>query len=158
MVFETMSETERQSWITLIADSIVLAWFWKAMAPGWSLIPTVTEPEAVGRVFLSVVVLTIVTHAVIAAVFNLRRGKDDIELDERDRDAQGYGSHVGYLAMYFGVGATMLALLSGYVFPEDVGGPFKIMTVVHALFVLVILSYLADLARNVAMILRYRSI
>jgi len=33
---EDMSETQRQSWITLIADGAVFIWFWQKMTAGLS--------------------------------------------------------------------------------------------------------------------------
>ena len=150
-----LSEMERQSWATLIADGLLFTWFWKTMAPGWSLIPRDLDPAQLSSVFVKLVILTIVVHAVIAAVFSFRRNRDEVELDERDLDAQAYGSRIAYTAMYLGVGAITLAALSGYILPEEVTTPFRIETMVHVIFALVLLSYAADLLRNAAMLLRY---
>ena len=79
---EDMSEGERQAWITLIADGAVFAWFWQKSTIGLSPKLIHTHIEEFGSILLGVVFLTIILHAVIASIFDIRKRKGDVEIDE----------------------------------------------------------------------------
>jgi small-conductance mechanosensitive channel len=153
-----LSEMERQSWATLIADGFIFVWFWKSMAPGWSLKPADFDPASLSSLFISLVVLTVIVHIAIASIFSFRRRKDEVEFDERDLDAQSFGSRIAYNSLYLGIGAVIMAVLTGYILPEDVVLAMRITDMVHVLFALVMLCFVADLLRNAAMILRYNRV
>ena len=161
-IVETMSEPERQSWVTLIADGLVFIWFWKTIAPGWSLMPRALSPSEAGGLFLILVIITIFYHAVIGAAFALRANKDGVEKDERDLEIQSFGARIGYSALQIGLGVIIVIALVTYVAgtdyapPNVVSSPINLTTPVQFLFALVFLSYVADLMRHGVIVARYR--
>lgn len=156
-IIENMSEPERQSWITLIADSFVFIWFWKAMAPGWSLVPDNFTPSETGGLFLKLVIITIFYHIVISLVFEFRRRKGGVEKDERDLEIQSFGTRVGYTALQLGVGVIIVVALMSYVVGETYQPPYKLTTPVQFIFALTFVSYVSDLLRHGAAVVRYRA-
>ena len=156
-ILDDMTETERQSWITLIADGLVFLWFWKAMAPGWSLVPQRFSPAEAGGLFFKLVIVTIIYHAIISAVFEIRRRHDGVDEDERDIEIQSAGSRLGYTLLQLGLGAVIISALLSYVAGENYIGPVTLDTPVQFLFALVFISYVADLARHGLIVYRYRT-
>lgn len=155
-IVESMSEPERQSWVTLLADGLVFLWFWSAIAPGWSLNPTNFSPSETGELFLKLIIVAIFYNAVIGAVFSLRRRHNGVESDERDLEIQSFGSRVGYTALQLGVGLVIIGMLMSYVFGDDFTGSLNFDTPVEILFSLVFISYVADLLRHGVIVARYR--
>mgnify|MGYP000430200998 CR=1 FL=1 len=156
-IIADMSEPERQSWVTFLADGLVFIWFWKAVAPGWSLLPDAFSPEETAGLFLKLVIITIVYHVAISLAFALRRGKGNVERDERDLDIQSYGTRVGYLALHFGLGALIVSALLSYIIGDDYLSPIALTTPFQFIFAMTFISYVADLSRHGAALLRYRT-
>ncbi|WP_189498096.1 hypothetical protein [Algimonas arctica] len=156
-IITDMSEPERQSWITLLADGFVFVWFWKAIAPGWSLNPSNLSPGETGELFLKLVIITIFYHAVIGIIFSVRRRQGEVDRDERDVAIQSFGSRVGYIALHAGVGLTTVGILMSYIIADEYTGSIAFETPVEILFSLVFVSYVADLMRHGAVVLRYRA-
>lgn len=157
-VIANMSEPERQSWITLIADGFVFVWFWKTMTSGWSLTPHEMSPGQLGQIYLSLVIITIIYHAVIAGFFEFRkRGGGGIEQDERDVLISAMGSKLGYSVLQIGVGVILVAAVINYAYGADVVPFLYIETPVQFLFAITFISYAADLVRHVAILLRYQA-
>lgn len=155
-IVESMSEPERQSWVTFFADGLVFLWFWKMIAPGWSLNSINFSPSETGELFLKLIVITIVYHAVIGAAFAFRRRQNEVDRDERDLEIQSFGSRVGYSALHIGVGLVIVGILISYVIGEEFTGSLNFDTPVEILFSLVFISYVADLLRHGVIIARYR--
>ena len=155
-ILNDMSEPERQSWITLLADGMVFIWFWKSIAPGWSLSPDHLSPAETGGLFLKLIFVTIFYHAIIGAVFALRRRKGDVDKDERDLEIQAFGSSIGYTALYLGVGVVIVGILMSYVIGVGYTPSISFTTPVEILFSLVFVSYAADLLRHTAIVTRYQ--
>ena len=65
---EDMSEPQRQAWITLLADGAVFAYFWSKTTIGLSPKLIHTNIKEFGGIILSVVIVTVILHAVIAAI------------------------------------------------------------------------------------------
>lgn len=156
-IVANMSEPERQSWVTLLADGLVFIWFWKAIAPGWSLTPANMSPADTGALFFKLVIIAIIYHTVIGAAFSYRRRKGDIERDERDVEIQSFGTRIGYFALHLGVGLVTVGILLSYVIGEDYTPSILFTTPVEILFSLVFVSYLADLLRHAVVVVRYRA-
>lgn len=155
-IVESMSEPERQSWVTFIADGLVFIWFWKTIAPGWSLNPINFSPSETGGLFLKLIIVAIFYNVIIGAVFALRRRHSGVDRDERDVVIQSFGSRVGYMALQFGVGLLMIGILLSYVMGGDFTGSLNLTRPLKFSFSLVFISYLADLLRHGVIIARYR--
>lgn len=152
---EDMSEPERESWVTFIADALVFAWFWKTMAPGWSLTPDAFTPEQLGRVFLTLVIITIIYHIIIRLFFEIRRRDAAIEHDERDDLIQSASSKLAYGVLQFGAGFIGVVGLLSYIGGVDYVAPLRIDTPVQYVFSIVVASYVASLVRHGSAIIRY---
>jgi len=135
---EDMSEAERQSWITLLADGAVLIYFCRAMTTGSIWVPDHYEPAALGEIFIGLVIVTIILHAGIASVFARR------------------GSRNGYGVLQFGLGIIIISILVGYAAGDGFEGMIKLQTPVQIIFYLTALSYIADLVKQGSMIIDYR--
>ena len=153
---EHMSEGERQSWITFLADGAVLIWFWQKMTAGFS--PQVIEQDMghFSGTVLGLIIVTIILHAVIAAIFEIRKGKDADETDERDLQIERKGAHWGYRLLQWGLGGVVVMIFLHHSFGESYAPPFSIQTPVEIIFALLVVSYVADLAKHGLMILAYR--
>ena len=155
---EDMSETERQSWMTLLVDGAVFIWFVGKMTHGRfpSLTIGTISPSGLMKIYIGVIVVTIILHAVIAAIFAARRRSDHTtEKDERDILIERKGAAYG-----FGFVAVMLNIITFmYLFENTVDGYeywLSLMNVSHMFFVLLATAFVADIIKNTVMVLSYR--
>ena len=157
VLIEDMSETERQSWIVLLADGAVLIWFWKKMTFNWQLQPEAMSLEAFGALIIGLIILTIILHAVIAAVFDARKRKGDVERDERDVNIERKGAHAGYRFLQIGVGVIMFGIFMSHGLGADYQSDYRMETPVQIIYYIMIVSYIADLIKHGVMIHAYRT-
>lgn len=155
-LIEDMSEPERQSWITLLADGAVFVYFMKQMTGGWSLTPIDYGRSEVAGVFASIVILTIVLHTVIAIIFEIRKNKDGLAKDERDQNIARAGNRNAYWLMQAGVGVLVVTLLIQFVVGDAYMGPISVIKPVEMIFGLAFVSYVSDLVKHATILLGYR--
>ena len=153
---EDMSEPERQAWITLLADGAVFAYFWSKTTIGLSPRLIHTEMKEFGGIILSVVIATVIVHAIIASIFEMRKRKDAYQKDERDITIERKGAHWGYRLMQWGVGGVIVTLLLHNMVGADYTPPISIEKPAEIIFALLVVSYIADLVKQGIMILAYR--
>ena len=154
---EDMSEPQRQAWITLLADGAVFVYFWSKTTIGLSPQLIHTNIEEFGEIILSVVIATVILHAVIASIFDMRKRKEAYEKDERDITIERKGAHWGYRLMQWGVGGVIVTLLLHNVVGADYAPPSPIQKPAEIIFVLIIVSYVADLVKQAVVIWAYRT-
>lgn len=152
---QTMSEPERESWVTFIADALVFAWFVKVMLANWTSVPEAKTPRELAEIYITLVVITIIYHVVISLVFAIRRRRDGVESDERDTHIQGEGSNAGYKTLEFGVGMVIIIGLLCFIAGDSYIPPFRIDTPVQFIFALTAVSYVASLIKHGVILLRY---
>lgn len=152
---QTMSEPERQSWVTFIADALVFAWFVKVMLANWTSVPDAKTPAELGEIYLYLIIITVIYHVIISVVFKIRRRRDGVESDERDTLIQGEGSTAGYKALEFSVGMIIIIGLFCYIAGENYIPPMRIDTPVQFIFALTAVSYVASLIKHGVILLRY---
>jgi len=63
-----MSETQRQSWITLLADGAVFIWIWQKMTIGLSPQVVHNDMGEFGALIIRAIIITVILHAVIASI------------------------------------------------------------------------------------------
>jgi len=153
---EDMSERERQSWVVLLADGAVFAYFWQKMTIGLSPRPVYTDMGEFGEIIIGVIIVTIILHAVIASIFEMRKRKEPYETDERDIQIERKGAHWGYRLMQYGVGTVIFIMFMHAVIGEGYTPPISVKTPVEIIFWLMVVSYVADLVKHGIMILAYR--
>ena len=154
---EDMSEGERQSWITLLADGAVFVWFWQKMTVGLSPRPVYTNMDEFGGVVLGLILITIILHAAIATVFELRKRKEAYQKDERDVDIERLGAHWGYRLMQWGVGVIVVMMFLN-TFKELGFTPLlPLEKPAEIIFALLVVSYVADLLKHGLMVKAYRA-
>jgi len=153
---EDMSEPERQSWITLLADGAVFIWFLSKMTIWPSLKPIHTDMEEFGEVILGVVIVTIILHAVIASIFDMRKRKEAFMRDERDTEIARKGSDYGYRVMQWGVGVIVVTMLAHNMIGPTYTPPVRIEKPVEIIFGLLVVSYIADLLKQGVKLHAYR--
>jgi len=154
---EDMSEPERRAWITLLADGAVFAYFWSKTTIGLSPKLIHTEMKDFGAIIVSVVIVTVILHAVIASIFDMRKRKETYEKDERDITIERKGAHWGYRLMQWGVGGVIVTMLLHYGIGIDYVPPISIQKPAEIIFALLVVSYAADLVKQGVMILAYRN-
>ena len=155
-LIEDMSETQRQSWITLLADGAIFIWFWQKMTHGLSLQVVHNNIEEFGALIIRVIIITLILHAIIAAIFDLRKRKESYEKDERDIQIENEGAHAGYRVYYFGIGGIIFMMFPHIWLGKDYTPTFSIRTPVEIIFALMMVSYAADLIKHGVMIRAYR--
>ena len=153
---EDMSEPQRQAWITLLADGAVFVYFWSKTTIGLSPQLIHTNIEEFGEIILSVVIATVILHAVIASIFDMRKRKEAYEKDERDITIERKGAHWGYRLMQWGVGGVIITLLAHNLIGIDYKPPVSIQKPAEIVFALLVVSYVADLVKHGIMIWTYR--
>lgn len=153
---EDMSEPQRQAWITLLADSAVFAYFWSKTTIGIKPQLIQTDMKEFGEIILGVVIVTIIVHAVIAAIFDMRKRKEPYEKDERDIAIERKGAHWGYRLMQWGVGGVIVTLLMHSLIGTAYKPPISIQKPAEIIFALMVVSYIADLVKQGIMIWAYR--
>ena len=153
---EDMSETQRQSWITLLADGAVFIWLWQKMTIGLSPQFVHNDMNEFGEIIIGVIIITVILHAIIASIFDIRKRKESYEKDERDIQIERKGAHWGYRVMQFGVGGVMFMIFMHSWIGEDYTPTFSVQTPVEIIFSLLVISYVADLIKHGVMILAYR--
>ena len=152
---ETMSTPERESWATFIADGLVFAWFLKILLANWTSEPGLRTPEDLTSVYVTLIVITIIYHAVISAVFSAYRRQKGIASDERDVMIQGQGFRAGYLALQLGCGFVLIIGLLSFIAGSEYLSPIRIDTPVQFILGLTAVSYVASLIRHGVILWRY---
>ena len=153
---EDMSETQRQAWITLLADGAVFAYFWSKTTIGLSPQLIHTEIKDFSGIILSVVIATVIVHSVIGAIFDMRKRKEAYKKDERDIAIERKGAHWGYRLMQWGLGGIIITMLLHNLVGPDYTPPISIEKPAEIIFAMLVVSYAADLTKQVIMILAYR--
>ena len=153
---EDMSEPERQSWITFLADGAVFIYFVQKLTQGYGFKAQHFEPREIGEIFLGIVIVTIIVHAVIASVFEMRKRKEAYEKDERDIEVARQGDRNAYWFIQAGIGIVLVTLLIQYMVGDDYQGHVSVIKPVEMIFALGVVSYVADLIKHGTMIMAYR--
>jgi len=151
---EDMSETHRQAWATLIVDVTVFIFFLQKMVVGDS-VNDYAPKELVG-IFVGLIIVTIILHAVIASVFAVRKRSDDTELkDERDIKIERKGASYGFYFL-----AVVMNIMAGQLLLEtsitDYQGVVTMTNTSHLFFVLVSAAFIGDIIKNGVMVLSFR--
>ena len=155
ITLEDMSSTQRQSWLTLLADGAVFVWFWQKMTVGLSPVPINYDIREFGEIIFGVIFLTVVLHVVIAAVFDLAARKSETGKDERDIEIERKGAYWGYRILQLGVGFVVVGMLMATSFGAEYQASIQFSTPVQIIFGLMVASYIADLTKHAVMIHGY---
>jgi len=150
-----MTRTQRNSWLVVLADGVVFAWFWQKMTVGLSPIPINYDMSQFGKIVFGIIILTIILHIVISVVFDLTAGDKDSGRDERDIDIERRGAFWGYRILQIGLGVVVVGMLMSETFGADYIAPITFSTPVQIIFGLIVTSYVADLTKHAVMIHGY---
>lgn len=155
---EDMSETERQSWMTLIVDVFVFIWFWKQMTSGFGQSFQIMDYPIKGIVsnYVAVIVITILLHIGISIYFEMRRRKDDDKSkDERDLIIERKGAANGFRFLAIAINVVIVQIL----LENSLNGHetfVSLAKVSHLYFVLLAVAFIGDIIKNGTMVLAYR--
>lgn len=152
---EDMSYLQRQSWLVVLADGAVLAWFWQKMTAGLSFVPIDYDMKAFGGIVIGLIILKVILHAAIAAIFEIVSKQQSSERDERDIEIERRGAFWGYRILQIGLGIVIVGMLMGHMFGTDYQAPFQFSSPVQIIFGLIVASYIADLVKHAVMIHGY---
>ena len=152
---QDMTATQRQSWVTLLADGAVFIWFWRKMTTGFSPFPNQYDIGEFGVIIVGMIILTIILHVIIAIVFEITGRNAGDGKDERDIAIERRGSTWGYRMYQIGVGVITVGVLMSAGFGAEYLSPLRFDTPVQIIFGLVVTSYVADLTKHAVMILGY---
>jgi len=152
---EDMSYLQRQSWLVVLADGAVLAWFWQKMTVGLSPVPIDYDMKAFGGIVIGLIILTVILHGAIAAIFEIVSKQGSLERDERDIEIERRGAFWGYRILQIGLGVVIVGMLMGHMFGADYQAPIQFSSPVQIIFGLIVASYIADLVKHAVMIHGY---
>jgi len=152
---QDMTSTQRHSWLVLLADGAVFAWFWQKMTDGLSPVPKVTIMNEFGSIVVGIIILTIVLHVAISIVFDLMSKSSGKGKDERDIAIERRGAYWGYRILQIGLGVVVVGMVLSGTFGEDYYAPITFSTPVQVIFGLIVTSYVADLVKHAVMIHGY---
>lgn len=163
---EDMSEPQRQSWMSFMADGAVFLWFLSQMFDlrGFLRAPFeqsyVVDLPAGELMALFVVTIgwTIAAHIVIAVIFEARKrkSKNEVERDERDAAIERYGDRFGYYALCVFVNVIIFVALAQNIGGEGYRGPIDVASVSGLFFWLMCGAYVADIGKQAVRIIRYQ--
>ena len=154
-----MSEPERKSWITLMADLCVFSIFIKSMTSGRfpnSLSIDTNEASGLVGVYILVIVATIIIHVIIAGIFAVRGKAGGFERDERDAIIERKGARNGFWVISIAINIVIFQLLLGYSMPSGFGPLFSVMSPSHMFFALMATMFLGDIVYRMTMVIAYR--
>lgn len=152
---QNMTKTQRNSWLVLLADGAVFAWFWQKMTVGLSPAPVIREMDEFGGIVLGIIILTIALHIVISVIFELSHKKSDAGKDERDIAIERRGAFWGYRILQIGLGIVIVGMLLSGGFGMDYQAPIRFSNPVEIIFGLIVTSYVADLTKHAVMLYGY---
>ena len=152
---QDMSSTQRNSWLVLLADGAVFAWFWQKMTVGLSPIPIAYDMREFSEIVLGVILLTVILHIVISSIFQIASGSEKSGRDERDVLIERQGSVWGYRILQIGLGVVVVGMLLSAAVDEGYNFLIAFSSPVQIIFGLMVASYVADLVKHVVMIHGY---
>lgn len=152
---QDMSSTQRNSWLVLLADGAVFAWFWQKMTVGLSPMPIAYDMDEFGGIVIGVIILTVILHAVIASIFEFASGSEKSQRDERDVLIERQGSVWGYRILQIGLGVVVVGILMSAAVDEGYKSLIAFSSPVQIIFGLMVVSYVADLVKHAVMIHGY---
>lgn len=152
---QDMSSTQRNSWLVLLADGAVFAWFWQKMTVGLSPIPIAYDMREFSEIVLGVILLTVILHIVISSIFQIASGSEKSGRDERDVLIERQGSVWGYRILQIGLGVVVVGMLLSAAVDEGYNFLIAFSSPVQIIFGLMVASYVADLAKHAVMIHGY---
>lgn len=158
-LIENMSEPERQSWATLIADICVFSIFLKSMTGGRLPINlhinTHSSGELVG-LYIWIIVATIIIHSIIAAIFAMRVKDEGFERDERDIEIERKGARNGFWVVSIAINIVIFQLLVEQSLSSDYKPLFSVLSPNNMFFALMGTMFLGDIIYRATMVLAYR--
>ena len=152
---QDMSSTQRNSWLVLLADGAVFAWFWQKMTVGLSPIPIAYDMREFSEIVLGVILLTVIIHIVISSIFQIASGSEKSGRDERDVLIERQGSVWGYRILQIGLGVVVVGMLLSAAVDEGYNFLIAFSSPVQIIFGLMVASYVADLVKHAVMIHGY---
>lgn len=152
---QDMSSTQRNSWLVLLADGAVFAWFWQKMTVGLSPIPIAYDMREFSEIVLRVILLTVILHIVISSIFQIASGSEKSGRDERDVLIERQGSVWGYRILQIGLGVVVVGMLLSAAVDEGYNFLIAFSSPVQIIFGLMVASYVADLVKHAVMINGY---
>ena len=152
---QDMSSTQRNSWLVLLADGAVFAWFWQKMTVGLSPIPIAYDMREFSEIVLGVILLTVILHIVISSIFQIASGSEKSGRDERDVLIERQGSVWGYRILQIGLGVVVVGMLLSAAVDEGYNFLIAFSSPVQIIFGLMVASYVADLVKHAVMIHGY---
>ncbi len=154
-----MSEPERQSWATLIADICVFSIFIKSMTSGRLprnfRVESGSASELIG-VYVWVIVVTIIIHAVIASIFALRGKAEGFERDERDVEIERKGARNGFWVVTIVINIIIFQLLVENSLSSDYQALIAVASPSNMFFALMGTMFLGDIVYRATMVWAYR--
>lgn len=154
---EDMSETERASWTTLLADGAVFIYFWQKTTMGGVPRLAHTDMAEFGGIIARVIILTVILHVAISLFFEMRKRNEPYEKDERDIQIERKGALWGYRLMQYGAGAIIVTMLLHAGIGADYTPSISLEKPTEIIFGLLVVSYVADLVKHAVMIHAYRA-
>ena len=114
-------------------------------------------------VFVGLIILTIIAHAIVAGLFAAKR-KEDIdsldfeprEKDERDLEIERKAERYSHWFIYGAINVIIFQLLFENNFTPDFDPPFSVIGVSNMFFALMATLFIGDLIKRVTMVLQYR--
>ena len=163
---EDMSPTEAYSWVSLLATSAIFACFYQVMTSNGYIVVD-HSPGSLMEIFIGIIILTIMVHAVIAGVFAVKRKSTIDELidelsfepsekDERDIEIERKGERQSSWFIYAAVNIIVFILLVEYTFPEGYEPPLSVIKPSHMFFALMSTLFVGDIIKRLSMVLEYR--
>ena len=152
---QDMTSTQRHSWLVLLADGAVFAWFWQKMTVGLSPLPIAYDMREFGKIVVGIIILTIVLHVVILIIFEMSAKDKNSKRDERDVAIERRGAFWGYRILQIGLGVVIVGMLMSGAIGEDYQALIAFSSPVQIIFGLIVISYVADLVKHAVMIHGY---
>ena len=157
-LIENMSEPERKTWATLIVDICVFTVFIKSMTsgsfPSGLNINTHSASEMVG-LYIWIIIVTIILHAIISGIFAARAKSDGYEKDERDADIERRGARNGFWFVSIAINIIIFQLLVENSLSADYKPLFSVLSPSNLFFALMGTMFVGDIIYRATMVRAY---
>jgi len=163
---EDMSPAEAYSWVSLLATGIIFAYFYQKMTYGGYKVVEYSSGTLM-EIFVGLIIMTIVIHAIIAGIFAAKRKTNIDELDfeprekdERDIQIEHKGERYSHWFIYAAVNVIIFQLLFENSFgggaPGEYTAPFSVLGPSKMFFALMASLFIGDIIKRVTMVMEYR--
>ena len=149
-----MAPAEKHAWGSLIAMGLIYYYFQMRMLDGWGIVST--TPKDLLGLYIVVVVLSIISESVIAAILaNKKLG--DIEKDERDIQIEARANGNEHLFLIAAINIFLFHVIADAAFENHILPRYDLTDLSSLVFVLFSVLFAGEAVKRISIIYLYNN-